>query len=191
MKARNQKGVIMFKRVSAITIVSLLAACSSTGDKQPEAPVTESQGRPPVTSDAGGKPPPPADTGRISTVTPPQVDELTTGVLAKRSVYFDLDSYEVKGEYRSLVEAHAAFLRKNPGRKVVVEGNTDERGSREYNLSLGQKRAEAVKKMLVLLGVPDSQLEAVSFGEEKPKAPGKDESAYAENRRGDLSYRAR
>jgi peptidoglycan-associated lipoprotein len=180
----------MLKRVSVITIISLLAACSSSGDKQPEAPVTENQGRPPVTSDTT-KPPPAADTGRISTVTPPQVDELTTGVLAKRSVYFDLDSFEVKPEYRSLVEAHAAFLRKNPGRKVVVEGNTDERGSREYNLSLGQKRAEAVKRMLVLLGVPESQLEAVSFGEEKPKAQGKDDAAYAENRRGDLSYRAR
>ncbi len=181
----------MFKHLTAITVISLLAACSSSGDKQPEAPVTESHGRQPVTGGPGTKPPPAPDTNRITTVTPPQVDELTTGVLAKRSVYFDLDSYEVKAEYRSLVEAHAAFLRKNPGRKVVVEGNTDERGSREYNLSLGQKRAEAVKKMLVLLGVPESQLEAVSFGEEKPKAQGKDESAYAENRRGDLSYRAR
>jgi len=189
MKARNPKGVVMFKRVSAISIIAVLAACSSTGDKQPEAPVSESQARPPATASTP-KPPPPVDTGRISTVTPPQVDELTTGVLAKRSIYFDLDSFEVKPEYRSLVEAHASFLRKNPGRKVVVEGNTDERGSREYNLSLGQKRAEAVKKMLVLLGVPDSQLEAVSFGEEKPKAQGKDETAFAENRRGDLSYRA-
>jgi peptidoglycan-associated lipoprotein len=191
MKTGNQKGVIMFKRISAITIISLLAACSSSGDKQPEAPVTESQGRQPVTGDSTSKPPPGPDTNRITTVTPPQLDELTTGVLAKRSVYFDLDSFEVKPEYRSLVEAHASFLRKNPGRKVVVEGNTDERGSREYNLSLGQKRAEAVKKMLVLLGVPESQLEAVSFGEEKPKAQGKDEAAFAENRRGDLSYRAR
>ena len=178
----------MFKRISAISLIAVLAACSSTGDKQPEAPVTESQGRAPVTTEAPK--PPPVDTGRISTVTPPQVDELTTGVLAKRSIYFDLDSFEVKPEYRSLVEAHASFLRKNSGRKVVVEGNTDERGSREYNLSLGQKRAEAVKKMLVLLGVPESQLEAVSFGEEKPKAQGKDEAAFAENRRGDLSYRA-
>ncbi len=180
----------MFKRVSAISIIALLVACSTSGEKQPEAPVSENQGRPPMTTAEVAPKPPPVDTGRISTVTPPQVDELTTGVLAKRSIYFDLDSYEVKPEYRALVEAHASFLRKNPNRKVVVEGNTDERGSREYNLSLGQKRAEAVKKMLVLLGVPESQLEAVSFGEEKPKAQGKDEAAYAENRRGDLSYRA-
>jgi peptidoglycan-associated lipoprotein len=176
------------KRV--LTIIALgafLAACSSTGDKQPEAPVTERQGTTPSTGETR---PPPPNTQTITTVTPQGVDELTTGVLAKRSIYFDLDSFEIKEQYRSLVEAHAAFLRKNPGRKVVVEGNTDERGSREYNLSLGQKRAEAVKKMLQLLGVPEAQLEAVSFGEEKPKAQGRDEAAYAENRRSDLSYRA-
>ncbi|MBL8383782.1 MAG: peptidoglycan-associated lipoprotein Pal [Burkholderiales bacterium] len=182
----------MRRLLPAIVVVTLLAACSSAGDRQPEAPVTEREGRAPATAqDSPSKPPPSTgQTGVITTVRPPAVDELTTGVLAKRSVYFDLDSFEVKAEYRSLLEAHAAFLRKNPGRRVVVEGNTDERGSREYNLSLGQKRAEAVKKMLVLLGVPDAQLEAVSFGEEKPKAPGKDEAAYAENRRSDLSYRA-
>ena len=171
----------------------LLGACSSSGDKQPEAPVTENAGRTPSPGAAAAAPPtqtPGPSTGRIETVKPQEVDELTIGVLAKRSVYFELDSFEVKQEYRSLVEAHATFLRRNPGRRVVIEGNTDERGSREYNLSLGQKRAEAVKKMLVLLGVPDSQLEAVSFGEEKPKAPGHDDAAYAENRRSDLSYRA-
>lgn len=174
---------------SLLAVAALAAACSSTGDKSSSgAPVTESTARPPQVETT--PPSPPATTGTITTVRPPPVDELTAGVLAKRSVYFDLDSFEIKPEYRSLVEAHAAFLRKNPGRKVVVEGNTDERGSREYNLSLGQKRAEAVKKALVLLGVPESQLEAVSFGEEKPKAPGHDEAAYAENRRSDLSYRA-
>lgn len=180
----------MIKRIaSLVTIAALAAACSSTGDKQPQAPVTESQPRAPQPETAVPQPPP-ATTGAITNVKPPPVDELTTGVLAKRSIYFDLDSFEVKPEYRSLVEAHATFLRRSPGRKVVVEGNTDERGSREYNLSLGQKRAEAVKKMLVLMGVPESQLEAVSFGEEKPKAQGSDEAAYAENRRSDLSYRA-
>lgn len=182
----------MVRLLSIIALGTLLAACSSSGDKQAEAPVTESQGRAPATSTVPPAPqtPPGPTTGVITTVQPQGVDELSSGVLAKRSVYFDLDSFEVKPEYRSLVEAHAAFLRKNPGRKVVVEGNTDESGGREYNLSLGQKRAEAVKKMLQLLGVPESQLEAVSFGEEKPKAPGKDDAAYAENRRSDLSYRA-
>ena len=171
----------------------ILVGCSSSGDRQSEAPVTENTGRAPSTPAAtppAQAPVPGPSTGRIETVKPQGVDELTTGVLAKRSVYFDLDSYEVKQEYRSLVEAHATFLRRNPARRVVIEGNTDEQGGREYNLSLGQKRAEAVKKMLVLLGVPDSQLEAVSFGEEKPKAPGHDDAAHAENRRSDLSYRA-
>jgi peptidoglycan-associated lipoprotein len=180
----------MVRLLSTVALVSILAACSSSGDKQPEAPVTENPGRAPATGGATPPPPPPS-TGVITTVTPPGVDELTVGVLAKRSVYFDLDSFEVKPEFRSMVEAHAAYLRKTPSARVVVEGNTDERGSREYNLALGQKRAEAVKKMLQLLGVAEAQLEAVSFGEEKPKATGKDETAYSENRRGDLSYRAR
>ena len=178
------------KRSLSIAVALLVAACSSTGDRQTPAPVTENQGSAPVTT-----PPPPPVTGgpattTIRTVQPPGVDELNVGILAKRSIYFDLDKYDVREEFRPVVEAHADYLRKNPGRKVVVEGNTDERGSREYNLSLGQKRAEAVKKMLQLLGVPESQVEAVSFGEEKPKATGKDDASYAENRRGDLSYRA-
>lgn len=183
----------MVRLVAILAIGTLVAACSSSGDRQAEAPVIEKQGNTPTSPGTGGGPPDPKpQTGRIDTVKPPLVDELAagTGLLAKRSVYFDLDSFDIKSEFRPIVEAHAAYLRKNPGRKVVVEGNTDERGSREYNLSLGQKRAEAVKKMLLLLGVPESQLEAVSFGEEKPKAAGKDDASYAENRRGDLSYRA-
>ena len=183
----------MVRLLSILAIGTVLAACSSSGDRQGEAPVIEKQGSTPIASvpdksqsDASSQ------TGVIKPVTPPPLDELAagTGMLAKRSIYFDLDSFDVKPEFRPIVEAHATYLRKNPGRKVVVEGNTDERGSREYNLSLGQKRAEAVKKMLSLLGVPESQLEAVSFGEEKPKAVGKDDASYAENRRGDLSYRA-
>ena len=181
----------MVRLLSIMALGAMLAACSSSGDRQTDAPVTERQGRPPTsTTESPPQPPPGPTSGVITTVQPQGVDELTSGVLANRSIYFDLDSFEVKPEYRSLVEAHAAFLRKTPGRRVVVEGNTDERGSREYNLSLGQKRAEAVKKMLQLLGVPEAQLEAVSFGEEKPKAPGKDDAAYADNRRSDLSYRA-
>jgi peptidoglycan-associated lipoprotein len=108
--------------------------------------------------------------------------------LAKRSVYFDFDSFTIKDEFRPVVEAHAKFLVANKTRKVVVQGNTDERGSREYNLALGQKRSEAVRRALISLGVADAQIEAVSFGEEKPKATGTDESAFAENRRADLAY---
>jgi len=110
--------------------------------------------------------------------------------LAQRSIYFDLDKYEVKDEYRDLVASHAKYLVANRGFKVLLQGNTDERGSREYNLSLGQKRAEAVKRSLVLLGVQEGQIESVSLGEEKPKNAGHDESAWSENRRADILYKA-
>jgi peptidoglycan-associated lipoprotein len=106
-----------------------------------------------------------------------------------RLVYFDYDSYVIKPEYQSLIEAHARFLKANGTRKVNIEGHTDERGGREYNLALGQRRSEAVRRALGLLGVPDSQVEAVSFGKEKPAAPGSDEAAWAQNRRAELFYR--
>jgi peptidoglycan-associated lipoprotein len=95
----------------------------------------------------------------------------------------------VKPEYRSLVEQHARHLRDNPSAKIVVEGNADERGSREYNVALGQKRAESVMKMMVVLGARANQIEAVSYGEEKPRLTGHDESAWAENRRSDFAAR--
>lgn len=133
---------------------------------------------------------PPVDTRTVQEVVAPQVDPLNDpkGVLAKRSVYFDYDSYVVKEEFNSLIEAHAKYLVANKGRKILIQGNTDERGGREYNLALGQKRAEAVRKSLSLLGVPESQVEAVSLGKEKPKATGSDEASWAENRRSDIVY---
>ena len=110
------------------------------------------------------------------------------GVPAQRSVYYDLDRYDIKPEFRPAVEAHARYLRENADARVTIEGNGDERGSREYNLALGQKRAEAVRQMMRLSGAADSQIEAVSFGEEKPKALGHDEASWAENRRSDVVY---
>ena len=104
-------------------------------------------------------------------------------------VYFDYDSFVVKPDYQPRVEAHARFLQADRNRHVVLEGNTDERGSREYNLALGQKRAEAVRRSLSILGVSDAQVEAVSFGEEKPAVAGSSEEAYAKNRRVEFSYR--
>ena len=104
----------------------------------------------------------------------------------KRSVYFEYDQYEVKPEFRPLVETHARWLKANPKARLVVEGNADERGSREYNVALGQRRAESVTKMLVLMGARPEQIEAVSWGEEKPRATGHDEKAFSENRRGDF-----
>ncbi|MDT3705459.1 MAG: peptidoglycan-associated lipoprotein Pal [Thiobacillus sp.] len=108
--------------------------------------------------------------------------------LSKRSVYFDFDSYVVKDEYRSMLEAHAGYLKSKSDARLILQGNADERGSREYNLALGQKRAEAVRKALAVLGVSNAQVEAISFGEEKPRATGSDEAAYAENRRADVVY---
>ncbi|HEV7856618.1 MAG TPA: peptidoglycan-associated lipoprotein Pal [Herminiimonas sp.] len=155
----------------------LLAACSSTklSDK---APVEDRSG---TTSQA--------DTRAVGTVNASS-DPLNDpqGVLAKRSVYFDLDSYTVKSEYQPVIENHAKYLQSHRDRKIIIQGNTDERGGAEYNLALGQKRAEAVRKSLSLLGVPESQMEAVSLGKEKPKALGSDEAAWAENRRADIVY---
>jgi len=111
-----------------------------------------------------------------------------SSILAKRSVYFDLDSYVVKDEYKTVMDAHGKYLTSRPDRKVLIQGNTDERGGSEYNLALGQKRADAVRRALALRGVPESQMEAVSFGKEKPKAMGSNEEAWRENRRADIAY---
>jgi peptidoglycan-associated lipoprotein len=111
-------------------------------------------------------------------------------ILAKqRSVYFDYNSYAVSDQYRSLVDTHGKYLVSAPQQRVVIEGNTDARGGAEYNLALGQRRAEAVRRMLTLIGVPDTQVETISFGKEKPKALGDSEADYAENRRADFNYK--
>jgi peptidoglycan-associated lipoprotein len=156
----------------------LITGCSSTPD-----------------ADQSGAPVESRDNG-IATVDANNLDgrnlprELTDpkSILSKRSVYFDYDKYDVKAEYKDLVAAHAKFLTNNRKFKMLVQGNTDDRGSREYNLALGQKRADSMKKMLTLLGVNEDQIEAVSLGEEKPKNEGQDEAAWAENRRGDMLY---
>ncbi|AMP06478.1 peptidoglycan-associated lipoprotein Pal [Collimonas pratensis] len=157
----------------------LLAACSS--------PVKlDDKAVPVVDSGANNG----ADTRSVNTVDAGSADPLNQpgGILSKRSIYFDFDSYIVKDEFKSVVEAHAQYLNSHKNRKIIIQGNTDDRGGREYNLALGQKRAEAVRKALVLLGVSDTQVEAVSLGKEKPKATGSDEASYAENRRSDIVY---
>jgi peptidoglycan-associated lipoprotein len=111
------------------------------------------------------------------------------GMLAERSIYYDFDKYDLKPESRALIEAHARYLRENPNVKVRIEGNADERGSTEYNLALGQQRSGGVQKVMTLLGVPERRIEAVSFGKEKPKAAGHDETSWSENRRSDIVYR--
>jgi len=160
----------------------LIVGCSTT-------PLPEDNAGAPVESRSAG--------AGVASVTADGVDanglprELTDpkSKLSQRSIYFDLDKYDVKDEYKDLVAAHAKYLAAHKGFKVLLQGNTDERGSREYNLALGQKRAEAVKRSLTLLGVQEGQVESVSLGEEKPKNAGHDESAWSENRRADILYK--
>ena len=110
-------------------------------------------------------------------------------ILSKRSVYYDFDSNLVKDEYRPLVAAHARYLREQSSAEMRIEGNADERGSREYNLALGQRRADAVKQMMQLMGVRVIQIETISYGEERPRQTASDEESWAENRRADVVYR--
>jgi len=146
---------------------------------KPVAPVTTSpQGQDSVIS----KPVAPIASGGADPLKDPN------SILSKRTVFFDYDSDAIKEEFRPLLQAHARYLSSNRDAKMLIQGNTDERGSREYNIALGQRRAEAVKRMLVLLGAQDSQMEAASLGEEKPRCEEKTEACYAQNRRGDLLY---
>jgi peptidoglycan-associated lipoprotein len=109
-------------------------------------------------------------------------------ILSKRSVFYDYDKYDVKDEYRPMVRAHAKYLADHRGTKMLIQGNCDERGSREYNIALGQRRADGVKRMLVLLGAAESQVESVSLGEEKPRCTDRNEACYSQNRRSDMLY---
>ncbi|WP_024301124.1 peptidoglycan-associated lipoprotein Pal [Pseudogulbenkiania sp. MAI-1] len=168
----------------ASAAVGLLAACSSTKPMQEAAPTVNGSGT------AGqGVANLPADTGTAgqgAVAVDPLKDP--NSPLAKRSVYFDFDSSAVKQSEQQVVANHAEYLKSHANRKVVIQGNTDARGSREYNLGLGQRRAESVKNAMQVIGVKESQMEAVSFGKEKPKATGTTEADYAENRRADLAY---
>lgn len=164
-----------------ITSAALLAACK-TPVKLNDTPVAERSVPTTVAPVANDRDVRPVETGTTDPLNDPK------GVLANRSVYFDFDSYTVRDDGKPVVENHSAYLNKNKSRKILIQGNTDERGGTEYNLALGQKRAEAVRKSMNTLGVADSQMEAVSLGEEKPKATGSDEAAWAENRRADIVY---
>ncbi len=109
-------------------------------------------------------------------------------ILSKRIIYFEYDQDSVKGEYQAVVQAHAKYLADNRGRKIRLEGHADERGSREYNMALGQRRGDAVRKATNLLGVANDRMETVSFGEDKPRATGSDEAAWSQNRRVEIVY---
>jgi peptidoglycan-associated lipoprotein len=166
---------------TAISAALLLAACSSQPPAPEQGPATVSDGK---TTSAAPAP-----------VTAQGVDPYSLAALKdpnsavyKRSVFFDYDQYVIKDEFKALVEAHGKLLVKNPKAKMLIQGNADERGSREYNLALGQKRAEAVKKALMLQGATEGQVEAVSLGEEKPRCKESAESCWSQNRRSDMLY---
>ena len=161
--------------VSALAAAGLLGGCSTPVKLTEPAPV-ESRPTAPAT-----QPQPQSGVGTVDT-TAKAIDNSNIG----RVIYFDFDSYVVKDEFRPIVEENARMLKADKSKKEVAEGHTDERGGSEYNLALGQKRAEAVVKQMVLLGAAEGQLEAVSYGKERPVATGHDEESWAKNRRVEL-----
>jgi peptidoglycan-associated lipoprotein len=172
------KGVHMKNFVSTALVLGSLVLLASCGTKPEEQP-----------------PPPPAQTTDTSAVDDANAttDETATQgpsgeLLSKRIVYFDFDSAEIRGDSQSVVAAHARYLAGAPGQKVRLEGHADERGSREYNIGLGERRGQAVRRALLLQGVAEVQLSTVSYGEERPAVAGSDEQAYAANRRVEIVY---
>jgi len=158
------------KSLTIAALAAALAACSSV-------PLDDKAGQ------GGGAGQGSSASGQILDPFNPQ------SILAQqRSVYFDFDSYTVSDQYRGLVETHAKYLASYQQQKIKIEGNTDERGGAEYNLALGQRRADAVRRMMTLLGVSDNQIETISFGKEKPRSTGTTEADFAENRRADINY---
>jgi peptidoglycan-associated lipoprotein len=182
---------MMRKWITGALVVAFLAGCQSTGTQNP-APIEERPLGGTAGTAAGG-----ATTSGVATA---PVGGAATGaagaaalrdpnnILSKRVVYFDYDSFVVKDEYRAMIDAHAKYLAANKAARVTLQGHTDERGTREYNIALGQKRADAVKKLMLLLGATEMQIETVSFGKEKPKTDGHDESAWSQNRRVEIVH---
>jgi len=176
----------MRKWIFAAIVIATLAGCASKGTQE-AAPVEDKGGATATTpgastAGAGG-------TGISGTATGLMPHKDPANILSqKRTIYFDYDQDTIKDEYKATVEAHAKYLQSNRQLKVILQGNTDERGTREYNIALGQRRADAVKKLMILLGASEIQIETVSFGKEKPRREGHDEASWAENRRVDIVY---
>ena len=164
--------------ISALAVALALGGCASAV-KKPEAPVAA-----PSASAA-----PQAAQSSVAAVQAPVEEDLGPAPNVPRSVFFAFDKYNVQDKYRPVVEANAQYLSSNPQAHTQLQGNTDARGSREYNLALGQRRADAVMKAMELLGAKPAQMEAISFGKEKPKASGTTAADYAENRRVDIVYK--
>jgi len=163
--------------LAAVVLCGLLAGCSSKPAKQ-ESTTSES------TAGAGTQT---YGTGDESSAGMDALND-PASALSQRIIYFDYDSSEIRAEYRTTVEAHAAYLAANPSRSVSLEGHADERGSREYNLALGERRAQSVKRQMVLLGAQAQQIRTTSYGEERPVVDGHDEASWSQNRRVEVLY---
>jgi peptidoglycan-associated lipoprotein len=178
----------MKKILTVALIAGALAACASDPAKEQDGAKVEDRKPMPVDR----QPVKPADKDATKGLKDKSLSSSAlkdpNNILSKRSVMFDYDSNVVKDEFKPLVTAHARYLQQNPSAKMRIEGNADDRGSREYNLALGQRRADAVKQMMQLLGAKAEQVETVSFGEEKPRCSEASESCWAQNRRGDIAY---
>lgn len=178
----------MKRIVLACAMAALLAGCGSNV-KLDSVPVEDRSGSAVGTGKAGQTDGSSVSKSGVAPVDLGKPVQDAAGPNGANLVYFDFDSYVIKPDYQGVIESHARHLRADNKRKTVIEGHADERGGREYNLALGQKRSEAVRRALGLLGVNDSQVEAVSFGKEKPADLGHDEAAWAKNRRAEISYR--
>jgi peptidoglycan-associated lipoprotein len=170
---------VQMKNLVLIAVVlatlTLLGACKSKPPEQPPAP-------PAPTSDTSGVEDPNASVDDTASMGP------SGELLSKRIIYFDFDRADIRADSQSVLAAHAAYLTRSPEQKVRLEGHADERGSREYNIGLGERRGQAVRRALALQGVAESQLSTVSYGEERPAAVGSDEQSYGQNRRVEIVY---
>ncbi|KXW58218.1 peptidoglycan-associated lipoprotein Pal [Ferrovum myxofaciens] len=171
----------MKKALLALAVTSVLAACSSTPTEETSAPVAQKTAAPVAVVPAQ---PMAKEPVTVSLYPAKGVG----GALGQRTIHYAFDKYTVTDEFMPVVDAHGDFLLSHGDAKVTLQGNCDERGSREYNLGLGQRRADSVRKILMAKGVKDSQIETVSFGKEKPVNPGHNAAAWAENRRTDIVY---
>jgi len=175
------------KRILFAALVAILVAgCASTPTT---APVEDkSSAATPGTTTPGAATSGTTASGVSGTATGVNPLKDPNNILFKRSVYFEYDSFTIADQYKPIVEAHARYLAANRNARVTLQGHADERGSREYNIALGQKRADAVKRAMTLMGVQEIAVETVSFGKEKPRRDGHDEGSWAENRRVDIVY---
>ena len=181
----------MRKWIIVAFVLAAIAGCSSN-PTQDAAPV-EDKSATATTPPAGGVTTSPATGSGVSGTSAGGAASAAAlkdpnNILSKRSVYFDYDQFVIKDEYKAMIEAHAKYLQANKAARATLQGHTDERGTREYNIALGQKRADAVKKLMILLGASEIQIETVSFGKEKPRREGHDEASWAENRRVDILH---